>query len=121
MEPYTRCPVCGDGLKVFDRVYLGTELLYCNNKIGYEEYVECFIHHFSQTKVRSSDKLVERFILSIFMNNEFYKVILWFYKPETIVEDSRGNIVLQVPKILEPDFPSLELLTNRIKTLITFS
>lgn len=119
-ETYDKCPICGN---LFDTVNnFGNGISYsCNNereiifaKAG-KKPVPAY-HMFSFTRPYKGWML--QFNLS---PKKIIRIVKHNDVDFTNILDRRGSLIMRIDTTLEPDFPSLEKLRNKIKTCINFS
>jgi hypothetical protein len=125
-ETYQNCPVCG---KSFDlKTYYGDSITYnCNNekeivfaKAGKKLMPE--YHSFSYTRTNTSPHRTVTWMLKFSLSpKKIVRLTRHDTSDSTDIRDQHGYFIMSVKYPLEPDFPSLEKLRNKLKTLINFS
>lgn len=131
-DTYEKCPICGKTFKIAPYPSSANTLLYyCNNerditfaKAGDEPLPE--YHNFSYFRDLTGSPTVPcrtlRWILVFNLTRrKIIRVIRYLKTEDTSIQDFYGRTILTIEQPLEPDFPSLEKLRNKIKTCLNFS
>jgi len=124
-ETYENCPVCGSSLNHTKLDYSDVISYGCNNekKIIFAKAAKKPLpeyHSFSYT--RTSTGRTTRWMLQFNLSpKKVIRLIRDDLTDFTDITDRYGMFIMRVEQPLEPDFPSLEKLRNKIKTCINFS
>lgn len=121
---YDDCPICGKRLE-YCSFYPGGEDRGCNNekeiifaKAGRKEIPE--YHYFSIDSKLSGvgSKLLIQVPLS---PGKIIRFVRYENTDFTSIYDRFGRSILRIPQVIEPDFPDLTKLKNKLRTYINFS
>jgi hypothetical protein len=121
-DTYDACPICGKFLEIRGGESGNALVSFCSNeteiifaKAGKTEIPE--YHYFSYSRdLKGTFQWTIQFHLS---PSKIIRVTLRPGNP-TSVGGRYGRVLLRVPQLLEPDFPALTKLKNKIKTYLTF-
>jgi hypothetical protein len=126
-ETYENCPVCGGPLSQ-DKDYSDAISYRCNNEkeIIFAKAAKKPLpqyHSFSYTRTFAGfPGRTTRWMLQFNLSpKKVVRLIRHDVTDVTDITDRYGRSITRVEQPLEPDFPSLEKLRNRIKTCINFS
>jgi hypothetical protein len=120
MQDTISCPICGDKMRV---VRTKNKFLTIVNKTAdYCERTCIGTNHSVQFFTDEQTKQVDFLKLSLEPDYTKFIQIDFFNKKCTIhcFKDSKPQII-EVPRVIVPDFPDLKKLKNKVSVLITFS
>lgn len=120
---YDNCPICGKRLE-YSSFYSEGGYRSCNNekeiifaKAGRKEIPK--YHYFSIEKLSGvGNKLLIQVPLS---PEKIIRFVRYENTDFTSIYDRSGKLILRIPQVIEPDFPDLTKLTNKLRTYINFS
>lgn len=122
MDDSTTCPVCGEKLR---NVILKDKYLQIINKRAtfVERTCSKGINHSLQifTEIDGYSKV---HLLKVSLDSKYSKFIeIDFYNKRCKISCFKNNkpFVIEVPKIIEPDFPNLEKLKEKVGIYVSFS
>ena len=119
MQDILTCPICGDKLRSIKRK---NKIFDLNQNAYYVERL-CIQHinHFIQFFVDEESNKVDLINISLSSNRSRF-VRINFYKNISKVQSNFPLLnEVVIPKIIEPDFPDLIMLKDKIKLYVTFS
>ena len=121
MQSTSSCPICGDFMRGIRNK--NKTLHFLNKTSDYTERTCNGINHCLQIYINNNTNQVD--LLKISLTHKYDQFIfIDFYNQKCEIVGYKNNketISISVPKMIEPDFPDLKILKERVSTLITFS
>ncbi len=121
MQETWHCPICGDlmtGIRRYNKF-----LLFVGKSSSYSERTCNGTNHSLQIYVDESTNEVDLLKISLVPDYSRFIFLDFYNKKSRIVllVNSKCNMNIQVPKLIEPDFPELKKLKEKVSLFITFS
>jgi hypothetical protein len=121
MQEIFACPICGDSLRC--KKYKNHTIPFIHKTADYKEKTCTGTNHCIQILVDDSSKMVD--LLKISLNPEYNRfVFLDYVNNKCKVVCLKNNVIvseIDVPKMIEPDFPNLIRLKEKVSVFIIFS
>lgn len=119
MQDTKNCPICGDKMRSI------TENNKFTQTISQDSYIKRTCHghnHIIQFFTNENTKNVDFIKLSLSVNySKFITIDFLNNKSQIQCLSNSKKSFIDIPKIIEPDFPSLKNLKEKVSLLITFS
>ena len=121
MREMWHCPICGNKMRGIKQK--NTHLYFLNKTSNYSERTCNGLNHCLQIYVDEKTKQVDLLKLSLNPTYDRFIFIDYYNQKCKIVclKNNEEYISIPIPKMIEPDFPDLQNLKDRVSTFIMFS